>query len=251
MNISIVARRPFFDKFYLNPSFPGFLRLALSDSLSFNPSKNTGGAINNYNNHHFLKLKVNSGLKHYLKEVNDIQADGNHITNMLHTSDLIQIGGAAAIEYCGGPKIDIKIGRKPNATNLSEATSFPDPDFNLDDIKSKLGSDLNLSSTEIVALFGHRTLGFYSNKLNHKEARWSINPFVFDNNYYSELLNKNSVYLKTPSDKALLSDSEYLEIVEKFAANQTLFFEEFKKVYIKVSEFGNDQLLEEKLAENI
>ena len=251
MNISIIARRPFFDKFYSNPSFPGFLRLALSDSLSFNPTKNTGGAINNYNNHHFLKLKVNSGLKHYLKEVNEIQISGNHITNMLHTADLIQLGGAAAIEYCGGPKIDIKIGRKTNATNLSETTSFPDPEFNLEDIKNKLGNELKLSSTEIVALFGHRTLGFYSNKLNHKEARWSVNPFVFDNNYFSELLKKDSSYLKTSSDKALLSDSEYLEIVEKFAANQTLFFEEFKKVYIKISELGNDQLLEEKITDHI
>jgi hypothetical protein len=56
----------------------------------------------------------------------------------------------------------------------------------------------------IVALFGYRTLGFLSNKEQEKEERWTRNPWVFDNNYYQELLNPMSDYLKTPSDKALI-----------------------------------------------
>ncbi len=247
MNISIIARKPFFDKFYKNPSMPGFLRLALSDSLSFNESAHTGGAINNFNNHSFAKLKINNGLKAYYKDVQFIHKEGNHITKMIDIADLIQLGGAAAIEYCGGPKINLKVGRPHNAVNLSQTTAFPDPEFNLDDIKTKLRDNLKLSPTEIVALFGYRTIGFLSNKENHREERWSLNPWVFDNNYYKELLNKNSIFLKTASDKALLSDPDYLEIIEKFSMKQDLFFEEFSKIYVKLSEFGCDNLLEEKV----
>lgn len=130
---------------------------------------------------------------------------------------------------------------------MADSTSFPHPDFNLADIKSKLGKKLGLSSTEIVALFGHRTLGFFSNKENNKEHRWSQNPWVFDNNYFIELTQKNSIYLKTPSDLALLEDSNFAEIASNFAQDQNLFFQEFKKAYEKISEFGNETLLEEKV----
>jgi len=54
-------------------------------------------------------------------------------------------------------------------------------------------------------LFGYRTLGFLSESDNNKEERWSLNPWVFDNNYYLELITPDSPYLRTPSDKALLN----------------------------------------------
>ena len=108
MNISSIARKPFYDKFFLKPTMPGFLRLALSDSLSFDPSHKSGGAINNFNDHHFAKLKINSGLKKFLKDVVELHEKGNHITTMLSKADLIQIAGASSVEYCGGPKINIK-----------------------------------------------------------------------------------------------------------------------------------------------
>lgn len=65
-----------------------------------------------------------------------------------------------------------------------------------------------------------------------------MNPWVFDNNYYFELLRKEPRYLRTNSDKALLSDSEYAPIIESFAKDQELFFSEFEKAYLKISEFG-------------
>lgn len=141
----------------------------------------------------------------------------------------------------------IRVGRPNEAHNLASSTALPHPDFNLADIKSKLGDKLGLSNTEIVALFGYRTLGFLSNKDSHKEQRWSQNPWVFDNNYYTELLKKDSIYLKTPSDLALIEDSNLLEVVTEFAKNQEVFFQQFSKVYEKISEFGNENLLEEKI----
>jgi hypothetical protein len=107
MNISSIARRPFFDKFFLAPSMPGFLRLALIDSLSYNSKTQTGGAINNFRSSDFKKLKCFHGLKKHLSTVEEINLDGNHITTMLTMSDLIQLGGASAIHYCNGPFIDV------------------------------------------------------------------------------------------------------------------------------------------------
>jgi hypothetical protein len=107
MNISSIARRPFFDKFFIAPCMPGILRLALIDSLSFNSKTQTGGAIDNFRNSDFTKLKCYSGLKKHYKIVEEINYNGNHITTMLTMSDLIQLGGAAAIHYANGPFIDV------------------------------------------------------------------------------------------------------------------------------------------------
>lgn len=107
MNISIIARKPFYDKFFLAPTMPGFLRLALIDSLSYNKN-GLGGPINNYTSHDFIKNKKISDIKKFYTELEDIHEKGNHITNMLTRADLIQIGGAAAIQYCGGPYIDLE-----------------------------------------------------------------------------------------------------------------------------------------------
>ena len=46
-----------------------------------------------------------------MKEINDIKNEGNHITAILSYADLIQLGGYAAVEYCGGPAMIFKMGR--------------------------------------------------------------------------------------------------------------------------------------------
>jgi hypothetical protein len=40
--------------------------------------------------------------------IEDLRKEGNHITAILSMSDLVQIGGVAAIEYCGGPQINVR-----------------------------------------------------------------------------------------------------------------------------------------------
>ena len=236
----IIARKAFYDKFFLKPSMSGFLRLALSDSLSFN--SHSGGSVENFKEKAFLKLKANHGLKQWYNDVLDIHSNGNHITRMLSVADLIQIGGAAAVQYSGGPEIDVKFGRESH--KLANSTLFPDSDFGLKDFES-MEKEMNLTSREIVALLGYRTLGFLNNGLENKEQRWSINPYVFDNNYFNELLTKNSPYLKTPSDNVLLKEEKYLKNVEEFANNETIFFQEFKQVYEKISCYGHQNLLSE------
>lgn len=44
--------------------------------------------------------------------VEDVKKNGNHITAMLSYSDLIQLAGYTAVEYCGGPSMEFRMGRK-------------------------------------------------------------------------------------------------------------------------------------------
>ena len=46
-----------------------------------------------------------------MEEIDHIKHEGNHITAMLSYADLIQLGGYAAVEYCGGPSMIFKMGR--------------------------------------------------------------------------------------------------------------------------------------------
>ena len=107
MNIRSIARKPFTDIFFSNPVMPSFLRLALSDSLSYEPSNNTGGSINNYNDIKFCKLQQNKKLRGFYKMIKEVQEHGNHLTNDLSLPDLIQLAGATSVEYCGGPYIEV------------------------------------------------------------------------------------------------------------------------------------------------
>ena len=40
-----------------------------------------------------------------MKIIKNVKEDGNHITAMLSYSDLIQLAGYTAVEYCGGPSM--------------------------------------------------------------------------------------------------------------------------------------------------
>jgi len=65
---------------------------------------------------------------------------------------------------------------------------------------------------------GNYTLGFASDSNQTKSGRWCMNPYVFDNTYYKEvLLGHNSKYLKTEADLALLSNAEQKRWVEIYA----------------------------------
>jgi catalase (peroxidase I) len=246
MNIRSLARKPFFDFFWLYPHMPQMLRIALSDALTYSPEVPTSGAKGNFNFSKFRKLKVNSGLGKAFKIIKEIKEEGNHITERLSISDLIQLSGASAIEYCGGPYIEMKIGRVDldDEHFAAEKTDFPELEMSAVKIRD-IYTSKGFSDEEIVALFGYRTLGFVSNNESHKEERWTRNPWTFDNNYYEELLDKNSPYAKTTSDLALVNDEAFRHYVESYAKNQDNFFEKFVIAYQKMSELGSRHLLEE------
>ena len=103
---------------------------------------------------------------------------------------------------------------------------------------------MGLTPAEYVALMGSYTLGFVDDDNKGKKGRWTMNPYVFDNTYFKEvLLGYNSKYLKTPADLKLLDDPSLKEWVEKYAEDETLFFENYAKAHVKVSEKGQEENL--------
>mmetsp|Transcript_6258 Transcript_6258/g.10629 ORF Transcript_6258/g.10629 Transcript_6258/m.10629 type:complete len:105 (-) Transcript_6258:77-391(-) len=71
-----------------------------------------------------------------------------------------------------------------------------------------------------------------------------MNPYVFDNTYFQELmLDTKSKYLKTPADLELIASPEFKKWVEIYAEDEELFFEHYAEAHIKVSEWGHDDLI--------
>lgn len=103
---------------------------------------------------------------------------------------------------------------------------------------------MGLSPDEYVALMGSYTLGFANDENKTRNGRWTMNPYVFDNTYFQEvLLGSQSKYLKTEADLRLLNEPQLREWVEKFAADQNLFFETYARAHVKVSEMGQEEHL--------
>jgi hypothetical protein len=70
------------------------------------------GASATVNLQNQLAIAQSKDLSFAVKQVEEIANTGNHITAMLSTADLIQLGGYAAVEYCGGPAMIFNMGRK-------------------------------------------------------------------------------------------------------------------------------------------
>ena len=140
-----------------------------------------------------------------VKQVDEIKRHGNHITTLLSYSDLIQLGGYAAVEYCGGPSMIFRMGRQDVT---SEADSIQHPTEGLSATAESFGN-LSLEPEEYVALMGNMTIGFVGDEKKGPHTRWCMNPYVFDNTYYQELLlGEKSKYYKNEYDYKLLECAE-------------------------------------------
>jgi catalase (peroxidase I) len=59
-----------------------------------------------------LHIAQSKELQFAIKQIKEFSHSGNHITGMLSIADLIQLGGYAAVEYCGGPQMVFRMGRQ-------------------------------------------------------------------------------------------------------------------------------------------
>ena len=86
---------------------------------------------------------------------------------------------------------------------------------------------------------GSFTLGFCGQEMKGPHTRWVMNPYVFDNTYFKELLLKDqSKYYKTEADMKLLQNVQLKNWVSAYADDQDLFFRNYAKAHVKVSELG-------------
>jgi cytochrome c peroxidase len=133
-------------------------------------------------------------------------------------------------------------GRLPDATQGSN---------HLRDIFYRMG----FNDQEIVALCGAHSLGrCHADRLGF-EGAWTYSPTVFTNHYYDMLLGEKWVVHKwdgprqfqgsasqllmmLPTDLSLIEDDAMRAWVEKYAADQDLFFDDFRDGVTKLFEFG-------------
>lgn len=77
---------------------------------------------------------------------------------------------------------------------------------------------MGLEPEEYVAIMGSYTLGFARDDNKGKMGRWTMNPYVFDNSYFQEvLMGSNSKYLKTEADLMLVHEPELKQWVDAYA----------------------------------
>jgi len=128
---------------------------------------------------------------------------GNHITNRLSKADLLQLGGYAAVEYCGGPAMIFECGREDVETE-GDAIQHSAETYAGSLVVQGI-SQANLAPEEFVALMGSFTLGFCGDDKKGASTRWTLNPYVFDNTYFQELLLRDqSKYYRTEADLKLV-----------------------------------------------
>lgn len=185
----------------------------------------------------------------------DIKENGNHVTADMSYNDLLQLGAYTAVQYCGGPEMEFKSGRPDidleEAAPSENALIIKPNELVANSVHAPRFQSLNLAPHHYVAMMGSYTIGFANDNDKSKENRWTMNPYVFDNTYFKEvLLAERSKYLKTQADLALLEDAETLEWVQKFAEDEQLFFKLYAEAHIHLSELGQEGYVRSEINEN-
>ena len=216
MNLNHIAKKPFFDLFYKTPCMPIMVRLAFHDAGTYDAHAKTGGANGNMFHEEVLTRPDQAGLRFAVDRVREMKSKGNHITALLSLADLAQLSAYAAIEYTGGPTMNFRMGRKDvDENNLPPDGLLPNP--HEPERVMNTFERMGFNAQEYVALMGTHTLGFARADRSGFEGRWVQNPYVFDNSYYTEILKKESKFLRTQVEIDLATKPEFREHVERYA----------------------------------
>ncbi|KAJ9567682.1 hypothetical protein OSB04_003648 [Centaurea solstitialis] len=180
-------------------------------------------------------------------------------------SDITAIAARDAVVLTGGPEYSVPLGRRDGvsfATREATLANLPSPFAPTDTLLSTLATR-NFDATEVVALSGAHTIGVahcpsftqrlyptqdatldktFANTLKgvcpnpNTDASTFMDirsPNVFDNKYYVDLMNKQGLLT---SDQDLYTNKKTRAIVTSFAVNQSLFFEKFVNVMVKMGQ---------------
>ncbi|BBG95513.1 ascorbate peroxidase 6 [Prunus dulcis] len=190
----------------------GVLRLVFHDAGTFQVDENSGGM----NGSVIYELDRPENKEKAKSEVDTVQPD------------MISVAGAEAVSICGGPTIQVSLGRLDSKEPDPEG-KLPAESLDAFALRQSFQTK-GFSTQELVALSGAHTIG----------NKGFGSPTVFDNTYFKILLEKPSSgsMIGLPSDRALAKDDECLRWITKYAEDQDVFFEDFKKAYVKLVNSG-------------
>lgn len=240
---------------------PILIRLSWHDAGTFCSKSRTGGP------HACMRMTdsgesthgANNGLQIAIGLLAGIKAEYPEVSH----SDFWALAANAAIEAMGGPHVPFRPGRvdaKSSAESAPEGR-LPDATKGADHVRD-IFYRMGFGDREIVALSGAHTVGACHPERSGFEGPWTTQRYVFDNEYFKDLLEmkwaskvnsagntqfedqegKGLMMLST--DLALVQDEEFKKYVQLYADDKQVFFEDFKNAFQKLQELGCNNLAE-------
>ncbi|KAI0315688.1 heme peroxidase [Amylostereum chailletii] len=234
---------------------PVFVRLAWHSSGTYDKETGTGGS--NYATMRFEPEALH-GANNGLNIARDLMEKVKQEFPWITYGDLWTLGGVAALQEMGGPKIPWRPGRiDGTAEKATPDGRLPDASQgqnHLRDIFYRMG----FNDQEIVALSGAHALGRCHTDRSGFDGPWTFSPTTLTNEYFRLLLEEKWVWKKwsgpkqlidkktgslmmLPSDYALVQDKSFKKWVQAYAADQDLFFKDFSSVVSRLFELGVPQ----------
>jgi L-ascorbate peroxidase len=205
---------------------PAHLRLAFHDAGTYDLATATGGPHGTIRLPEELHRAGNTGWAHACLE---LLAEAQAEFPWASWADLIAVGGAAAIQKCGGPIIEVGLGRSDSA-EVAPPHRLPGGYEGAAMLK-RMFARMGLSVQDLAALSGAHTLG------HSQRQSFTQDPYAFSNSYYAELLSTPE-RSNLPTDTSMLDDPELRPYVELYAADQARFLSDFADAFRRLTWLG-------------
>ncbi|XP_054779676.1 peroxidase 66-like [Prosopis cineraria] len=193
--------------------------------------------------------------------------------HIVSCADILAIAARDVVTLSGGPSWEVLKGRKDGrVSKASDTRNLPPPTSNVSQLIQSFASR-GLDVKDLVTLSGGHTLGFshcssFEARLRNFNLLHDVDPSLdskfaqdlkqkcpekpsfrghnaghfldstasaFDNDYYKRLLAGKGLFI---SDQAIVGDYRTRWIVEAFAKDQSLFFNEFIASMLKLGNVG-------------
>jgi len=214
---------------------PVMLRLVFHDAGTYLSAEKNGGV--NGSIRFELDRPENFGLKrgYNVIEATVAKLKGTAAEYTISRADLIALAGARAVRITGGPVIDVPVGRF-DAVEADPEHRLPEETFTAAQQLAAFAA-MGLSPLHFIALSGSHTLG----------SKGYGDPLTFDNSYFTVLLekpweNKNNEMasmIGIASDHVLPDDAVCRPLIQNYAKDKELFYNDFVKSYQKLSSLGS------------
>lgn len=166
-------------------------------------------------------------------------------------ADIIALASRDAVSLSGGPHIAMPLGRTDSLEGADDVSMLPGPFTTVDALLTLFNTRALSDPADLVALSGGHTVGkttdcdFIRNdddftkeltrqckaSASKTQVLDTITPNVFDNKYFVALKARHGVFV---SDQGLADHPRTSGLVTTFAANQTAFFAQFAKSFVKM-----------------
>jgi len=249
---------------------PILIRLSWHDAGVFSNGSLKGGcpnAVMRFTDSGEGTFEANKGLpdvayRQLLKPIADKYA------GVISNADLWALAANVAIEFMGGPHVVTRFGRldaKDSGESVeSQVGRLPDGDKGVSHLR-EVFAPKGFDDRDIVALSGAHTVGGCKQERSGFDGLWTETPFVFDNSYFTDLLEKtyrpetveatgcpqhrsDKGTIMLISDLALLEDAAFKSVVQEYAADESRFFADFVSAWTRHQENGVGDLLRDELA---